>query len=393
MTQPKLPALALILGCICGFAGACWFGKAAARYSKPSSFHRFHPAISPDTIFYPPYNMLEQLALVRWKPGRIIVIIGGNSVLNGVSQPASDLWSSHLQDELGGDFVVVNLAFRGSFPTEGGAVVAESLLRRGYPVVFIANTAPAAGAGLPIGPTYGYVYWQARARGLLYDWPSRDQSIAALLSRSTWSQRDHMREARLGGQLDCVFNFQSLWHHIAYRHVFTVWNFVTREHAWRPRDAAPDNESSPRPVGERFQSYFEIEMENVRGFSRYLEIADQSNTWHMPDSVRQHLKQDIESGFPEPLHSRMLMILGQNAQYYRRRLTTSELQRDNLAYTQVAKIWNEHGIRCIIGGDGFLDEDYTDRTHLTATGGRKLSALVAREVRSIAHDNYESALP
>src|SRR5437762_3533324 len=101
MTTTRLSSWCLLGGILTGFLGSVWQGHEASAYSKPDHFKRFHQRISIDSSFYPPYAMMETLALARWQPGQTLVIIGGNSILNGVGQPEAELWSSRLQYLLG----------------------------------------------------------------------------------------------------------------------------------------------------------------------------------------------------------------------------------------------------------------------------------------------------
>jgi len=78
MSHAKLKALVFLVAIPLGFALAVWLGRDAARYAKPDKFVRFHPGIAPESLFYPPFSTLENLALARWSPGRTLVIIGGN---------------------------------------------------------------------------------------------------------------------------------------------------------------------------------------------------------------------------------------------------------------------------------------------------------------------------
>ena len=66
------------------------------------------------------------------------------------------------------------------------------------------------------------------------------------------------------------------------------------------------------------------------------------------------------------------------------RLTPTELARDNLVFSAYEQHWRKHGIASHIVGLDFTDEDYYDRSHLAATGGRKLARLTADYVRQLA---------
>lgn len=382
MNTARLSSWLLLGGILVGFLGATWQGRLARTYSKPDGFKRFHQRISPDTSYYPPYAMLETLALARWQPGKTLVIVGGNSILNGVGQPADEVWSQSLQELLGSSYVVVNLAFRAAYPTQGAALVAESLLLRGYPVILVVNTNPAA-AGRAPGGASGYLYWQALHQNRLSSYPPREASIRRWLDSLPPIEREQQAEESLGARLEAWFRSQSLWHHIGYRHFFTVWNFVLTRDSFGPRAGLPDNEPRAQPIDRRFQDNLIEEMAIVRSFSESLITTDSTGLWQFKPGSRQILDADIEASFPPLLRPHTLMLLNKNAAYYLDRLSQAERERDAFVYASSAQIWREHGIACEVAGEGFEPVDYIDRAHLSSDGGRKLAPLVAKRITQL----------
>ncbi len=383
MTLPRQSSWLLLAGILAGFLGASWQGRLASGYSKPDGFRRFHQRISPDALYYPPYAMLEALALARWHPGQTLVIIGGNSIFNGVGQPVDDLWSVQLQELLGARYVVVNLAFRGAYPAQGAALVAESLLLRGYPVIYVANTNPPAATGRAVGGASGYLYWQALYQHRLSGYAPRETEIRNWLQTLPPKEREQQAEERLGSWLEAWTRHQSLWHHIGYRHVFTVWNFVVAQDPWGARDHLPDNEPQARPLGERFKNLLPEEMAIVRGYSANMAVQDAHQQWHLEGGNRQRLVDDIEKTIIPSLRPHTLIILNKNCPYYLNLLTASERARDTAVYADSAQIWRDHGIACAVSGEDYESIDYIDRAHLSSDGGRKVARLVAQQIRQL----------
>jgi hypothetical protein len=383
MSHSVRNALATVIGIAIGFASAVLFGWQASGYSKPSNFKRFHPYISPESYFYPTFAALENLALARWHPGRTLVVIGGNSVLNGVGQPEKDLWSLRLEKLLGTRYVVVNLSFRGASPAEGAALVAESLLRRGFPVVYVANTAP-GGVSRSFDGTYRYLFWSARAEGKLQNWDVREKDLQFRLSVLSPADRARRAEEQLGARLDAALRFQSLWHHIAYRYGSTIWSFLLPRDSWRPRDVFNDSEQGPRPLAERFADNVDLEMGIVRSIGAVHTLPDGHGGW-LADPVRlESVGTDIEQVFPPSLRPHILMLLSQNAPFYRNRLTPEGRRRDEAAFAGYERLWRKHGIACLTVGTDYQDADYRDRIHLGPSGGHKLAQQVADQVRRLA---------
>lgn len=327
--------------------------------------------------------MLENLALARTTPGKTLVIIAGNSILNGVGQLESEVWHRRLQELLGERYVVVNLSFRGTLPTEGAALVAESLRLRGVPLVLVSNTAPSV-VGRPAGGAYGYLYWQGHYRGRLLPHPSRALDIAAWEATLPAPGLEQQNEVRRNAQLDAHLHFQSLWHHVGYRHFFTMWSPHTLSRFWWPRDRFADDMPGPSPLSDRFRDYLEEEMTIVRSFSVGLAEADDRGGWRATAISQEVTSGLIEAMFPPALRPHTVMLLSQNAPFYRDRLTASERDRDAVTYAAYEQLWRRHGIACHTVGGDYSNADFRDRTHLTASGGEKLAASVAGYVRALS---------
>ena len=385
-TNRRINAMGLLAGIVAGFLLAVLLGYQASHYSKPSNFVRFHQWINAQTIYYPPFRMLEHIALSRWHPGQTVVIVGGNSILNGVSQMPPEIWTRRLQELLGPEkYVVVNLAFGGGGPTEGGAVVAEALLRRGIPVVLVTNM----GSGTPpypIAGIYGYFYWEAKAQGALFPQPDRDAKLAQFMRGRSEAQRSKEDELSRAAYLNAHLYFQELWHEVGLHSLFTVWNYKAQGNFWRPRNEWPDQEISSKPVADRFKENFEAELEITRSFTVLIGRKDADGKWGLAPDVEAEMRRQIHAVFPAPLRPRTLMVLCQNAPAYRRRLTPDERARDDAVWPDCAAVLRDEGVACVINGLDFEDVDYHDRTHLAPSGGYKLAALVAGEIRKLNSD-------
>src|SRR5258708_3802316 len=105
-------------------------GRWAGKQNLFTAYQRSYPLISPEGYFCPSLDNLTELVSHVVSKRKILVLVGGNSVLLGVGQKKELLWTKELQRLLGPDFAVVNLAFRGARPTEMGAVVAEVLSKK-----------------------------------------------------------------------------------------------------------------------------------------------------------------------------------------------------------------------------------------------------------------------
>lgn len=377
----RFKALALLSGTVIGFALAVTAGY-YFNGSKPDHFKRFHRRISTESLFYPTFSTLENLARAKWSPGKTLVIIGGSSILRGNGQPEAELWSTRLQEKLGEHYVVVNLAFVGAGAGEAGALVAESMIRHGIPVIFVADSSPWV-YWRAFGGIYDYLYWDALYKHRLLPFPARDAACAAWEKGLSPSERIHHDEIKRSERLDAILRFQSLWHYVAYRYCFTVWNSLIPNGFWRQRDLFPDDEPMPPPVEQRFHTVFDLAMGTVRSMTSSSAVSDGHGGWVVPQEKIDALNQEISQVFHPALRSRMMILLTKNCPYYLDRMTPGERQRDAVVFDAFQKIFRANGIDSAIVGQNFQLEDYVDRCHFSPDGGRKMAGIVAEQIHQL----------
>ena len=107
----RLRPVLVFIGIFAGFSLMVFAGRWAGKQNLFVGYERSYPLISPEGYFYPSLDNLTELVSHVASPRKILVLVGGNSVLLGVGQKKDQLWTKELQRDLGPDFVVVNLAF------------------------------------------------------------------------------------------------------------------------------------------------------------------------------------------------------------------------------------------------------------------------------------------
>jgi hypothetical protein len=376
--RPRVFLVALALGLL----GCALLGRWVSSRDYHRTFTRFHVRISPEAHYYPTIEEMRSIVRARCRPDQILVIVGGNSIFHGVGQPVGKLWTEELQRLLGPRYVVINFALRGALCTDGGAYVAESLRDEFPRQIYVANTSPFS-PPVPYGiEPYRYLFWQARTRGLLEDFAPRERELAAFLERDfTWGGRFEL----LGSQwLDRALRFRDLWNWVGYHHLFTIQNPHTpaRPQATWPRRNFKDEEGDLElvPLRERFSAAArEAEMVIVRGFSATHAVRTPSG-WAIRPKSRREFVSAAEAAFPDDLKARTLIMLSRNSPVYLNQLTAEEREREEFVYREGIAAWRALGYQARDYGADFAPADFGDRTHLTASGGRKLARLVAEEV-------------
>ncbi|HEY4989728.1 MAG TPA: hypothetical protein VII09_07975, partial [Opitutaceae bacterium] len=230
-------------------------GRRVSHNGYHEDFTRFHQEISPEAQYYPTLAEMCGIVRARCRPDQVLVIVGGNSIFNGVGQPAEKLWTLELQRRLGDGFAVVNLAFRGALCTDGGAIVGE-VLRKEFPrQVYVANMAPFTEPA-PYGvEPYRYLFWEARSRGLEEAFAPREELVHDYVGKTYgWGERFNLWAL---DWLDRALRFRDLWNWVGYEYLFTIPNPIVPHMpgAILPRKDFPDNESDfeTRPFEDRFR--------------------------------------------------------------------------------------------------------------------------------------------
>ena len=375
-------------GLALGLAALAVLGWSAARTDYHPGFQRFYPPISPETSYYPTLDEMKAIVRGRCRPGQVLVIVGGNSILEGVWQPSDDLWSDHLQELLGERYCVVNFAFRGAQPTDGGAVVAEALRREFPHQVYIANAAPFDRVD-PLGhDPYRYLFWQAYFSGQLIRTPARAREIAAF--RAGRGNRAVLAEAAIAEWFDCILHSRDLWNRVAFDYFCTVPSPLGEYFPAliTPRRMFPDAE--PDAYDPEFKKIrypaasLGAEMAIVRNFTGLFLVRAANGGWRSTPRVRMTSLLDHLEAFPPPLVGRTILLISRNSPHYLADLSAAERLREDLGYREGVRLWRQAGYPAMQYGRDYGEDDFGDRTHLSKTGGRKLAADVAPQVRAVA---------
>src|ERR1700675_4902887 len=135
----RLNPVSVFIGIVVGFGLMVVAGIRAGKQNLFIAYERNYPLISPEGYFYPSLDNLTELVSHVASKRKILVLVGGNSVLLGVGQKKEQLWTRELQLLLGPDFAVVNLAFRGAYMTDMGAIVAQVLSKKYTRLIYFTN--------------------------------------------------------------------------------------------------------------------------------------------------------------------------------------------------------------------------------------------------------------
>jgi hypothetical protein len=364
----QAPALhkpySLLAGFLVGLVALSWFGRYVVKHEWDPKYTRLHTMRAPDSQYEPTVEELQATVRARCRPDQILVIVGGNSILVGVGQPEAALWTKHLQQKLGAQYCVLNFALRGASPTDGGAIVAESL-RDEYPrQIYIANAAPLQAADAIGGDSYRFFLYDAYYKHMLLPWEPRDKDLKA--RRKHPGDENHYFEVETSARLDSWLRFRNVWNW------WTMTKFSTfgTSHmpqfpkAFWPRMRFADEEPDYEVLSLRQRFTPEVVKADLNITANVTAVfyqRDAAGNWSPNQPAHDEFRRFAERAFPDPLKKRTLMLVSLCSPFYTQQLSPEIKARDALAKRDCIRIWQETGYDALAYGDTFLPEDYGDR--------------------------------
>jgi hypothetical protein len=383
------------------FVGCCLAGFVVSRQNHFKEFRRFHQFLGPETLYYPTVCQVRALAHSRLDPDKIVVLVGGSSVLYGTFQARDEVWSERLQRQLGDRYQVLNLALRSGRSTELGAVMAE-VLARDYPkLLLITDTFPAEMYPDPDGFFHKYLFWDAYYKGLLLPDAAREERLAELIPEAEQRElalgkeeagkfgvpADSQRELRTAKALDATLYFSDLWNTLAYTHGHTLWTSWTREKFLLPRRRFDDPDRGACPLECRYRQNNDTYMDHLRRVLKFTCVRDDSGTLAVAQAPEywSGFERSAATSFPGPTKARTLFVVLSLSPYYVRQLRSDE----QTCYSDLRRATVQHlqslRFSALEFGAGCTPADYADHVHLTASGGARLADVVAPQIRALAH--------
>lgn len=369
-----------VSGLVIAFVLCCLSGRALARTNLYENFHRFHNYINPTSSYYPTVSQMVSLVEKKASPEQTVVILGGNSIFYGFGQNSEDLWSLSLQQMLGDGYAVFNFAMPSSDPFEGAYWAAEALLKKHRKVIYATIAHPAT-TGFPEGSdVYGYAYWDAHEKHLLVHDKVRDTVVSARVAGHNPLKQQKLFDLQLRAVLDSIFYFEDLWTAIGYSNFFTVWTEPTAASPLKARKGYPGETYQLVPIEQRFKAEF------CKAVKRDYRLCFESKTTQPNPEFWALMTKKAEMLTPSVFKRNCIVAVSAPMPRYMGFLSQMDRTRETVAADASRKAWSAAGYHEMGFGNKMTDDDYADMVHLSASGGKKLAALVADKVRSLAFE-------
>jgi hypothetical protein len=356
-----------------------------SRGTPYAGFERFHRYVNPQTCFYPTASQVRATARAALHPDRIAVIVGGNSVLNGAGQ-GLPLWTVRLQELLGPEYQVINLAMCGAAPGEVGGVTAEMLLGE-YPRLILITNMWAGASGSPSEPDgslHRYFFWDAYYKGLLLHPAGREERLREVAQKK--ASDDGYNELKRGLHLDAFLSYRDLWTGAAYYSFSTVWHpllegtFTQARVRYEPVDTKP-NAAEPVPND---PAAVEAVRDLLRHSPDFVLPGRDGGPGRVNPAYARSITRDLQLCFPDELRRRTLLVIAHFNPYRVQQLTEEEQRRYYDLFPATIAVAEASGLSAVEIGRGYTTADYFDWLHFTRSGGQKLAEDLAPKVRELA---------
>ena len=367
----SMKPLPFFLGLLSGLIALSVLGANVHHDGLAATFIRYHKLMNAESNYFP--TVREVKAIVELAPPPAIhVIVGGSSVFFGEGQSEGVLWTRKLQEILGPQFRVINLAHRSGSATDFGSVAAEMLLQQGRPVIFFGDANHVGYANRLEDSFYRHMLFDAWHHGLLLPWTPRDE----YLRNAVWSTDSGLRNAALQEWFNYLLNFNDLWNFVSYNFVGLSWNPLLAILSFSPRRDLSD----PEPPPEVYR--------DIRYRDNLVAVLTLSRR-DMVDMTRRMLENMrlTEQLVPPRLRNITLVAIDLVSPYYMDRLGPQARAALLDQAVDHARAMKASGFReVIVPAMDFISDDYVDRVHLSSSGGEKVAKSAAPVIRQIAAD-------
>ncbi|MFN8635208.1 MAG: hypothetical protein U0893_15265 [Chloroflexota bacterium] len=377
-------SIACLVAFVLGMVVLSLAGRLVSHHDLFERFVRLHNYISPQAYFYPTASQLVALAEDAGRTADVVVVVGGDSILQGFGQGDDELWSAELQRLLGDRYAVVNVAMYEARSVESGGVTAEALTKAGRQVISITDQRM-PGFGPPDGSQFRYLYWDASYKGLLIEDEERDEYLRTHVPPFNLREPTTQTELQIRSALDSQLYFTDLWSSVGYTTLFTAWAplippnvpFVT------PRRALSlDRDYFEFPFDPRAQDPLYTAMIALscnKAPNGELTLAGDHPFWG-------DFERDARISAPRAVRERTIIWLPYIRAFNLSHLSPAELRCVRHLYDVGAARLSNVGFHPAVFGADWEVSDYLDHYHLVGRGGRKLAAELAPRVQALAQE-------
>lgn len=369
----------LLAGTVLSFLLCCAAGRIAVSHNMIRPFTYFSVWLSSPTSYYPTFMQVLGIAKDSVNPDKIVVIVAGSSTMRGHGQNPNDVWTKYLQQELGSEYDVLNLAIDGGRTNDLGTLVAENLLSDCKRIILVTDLA-ALNWDVDGSSRYNYVFWDGYYRHMLRSWPERERRLHEI-ERIRANSSD-FQNIKVLAALNTITGMADLWNTICYQYFdpiyreYPPWFSTPNLPFWAPRRLRQEPF-----VGEDYKAHPSSE-----DVTRWL--ADLRRTDRTFDEYTSKLMRErIAFCFAPELRRKTIVVFQDRNPLYVRMMTDDERQFRKTCDECIAKDFESYGMNPLLVGDVINRESlFFDQLHFLREGGILLAKKTAGKVQEVSKE-------
>lgn len=378
-----------IVGILSGFILCCMAGYIAAKNVYYENFKRFFAPILLEHQYYPTAHELLMTARHAASHDKILVLVGGSSILRGHGQNINELWSNELQNLLGKSYKVLNYGMNAATMNSFGGVAFLMLNQEYKKIIFVTHSQLLNLEGPIDGfEAYRYLFWDAYYKNLLNLNKEEHQKISLLRSNEIKTMKG--LELHIMSLLDSYFYFRNLWNWVGYNYFFTVWTDEAGLKFFKPRSYFSEKDFPFKKFAIDYAKLNEPKEAFVKNFSNLLQTYFDFSKANLTinNDVLTGGRKSYDEAFPSRLRSKIICLLFPSNARNVKLLPYRYQQAYKLVIEKSNQTLKELGFNSIVMDKNLLPEDYVDEAHLLPYGGNKIAEEISKEVRYVANANH-----
>ena len=380
--SPRWFFIGVAIGLLACIGGGYW----ASRQDIYGDRDRFFNQISPDGSIYPTFENL--CAFVRGKvpKNKKLILVAGDSRMLGVGQTNAGLWTRQLQEKLGNEYGVANVAFRGANTASVGIPLFEALSREYKECLLIVATQP---WDMPVvlEEPYNYILWSAWIGGKMANNPPRDEKIRSLLWDGKEEIRNKATSMTVFGFIENLTHAADLWNEIGYNWVFTCSApFLPPDIPfYTPRRQIIDDESDKAGSLSYLQSRKIDEPGQLNGLINSINYRYSSPSKNISEVEYDVMFSDAYAEFiSDPKErKRILFLETEFMPFFVKQLSANQEKNRETNYERWANLLRSKGFQVLRIGKDFEDTDYWSFRHFSNFASPKMADAVAHEILNL----------
>jgi len=350
----KKSSLNFVLGMLCSILVISTLGRATLEKPQFPNLKRFWTYQSPAINFFPTARQVNTWALQQIQTNQKVIVIGGSSVLLGNGQQVSQTVSANLQEMLGKEYVVLNLAVRGGASFGQGFYVAAFLKSRGYNVTYVSEMNPGYVPPIQNNPPYEYFFWQSIYAGTI---SKENQSL-------TESSVFDLTKDRIMAFMNNKLYFMELANYISYN-LINLNHSLTAGEVWvQPLKRYPDEEIVTPFEQRNLSKDLEIAFqERVTAVSRIKLTSEQYEK-----TARVYKEYFALNDLPNSI-----MMFCKDEPTYIDNLNSTDRENYFMNIHNQMNALSRLGVRTTFPCGNLVDKDFADVAHLSPDGAKKVA--------------------